>query len=103
MVSYTSKNKGKEAETSYPFYTQGHNHWSGFSFHHGEMSIHGLMSNDDKYSIHFWDPANSLHYMYSANEAEVTGSIPLWSLYFPNCHHTESFREFRLEIYRHSV
>lgn len=26
MVSYTSKNKVKEAETSYPFFTQGHNH-----------------------------------------------------------------------------
>lgn len=61
MVSYTSKNKEKEAETSYLFYTQGHNHQSGLFFYHGEMSIHGLMSNDDKYSIHFWDPANSLH------------------------------------------
>ena len=33
MVSYTSKNKEKEAETSYLFYTQGHNHQSGFLFY----------------------------------------------------------------------
>ena len=52
IVSYKSKNKVKEAEASYPFYTQGHNHQSGFFFHHGEMSIYGMMSNDDKCSIH---------------------------------------------------
>lgn len=52
IVSYTSNNKVKEAETSYPFYTQGHNHQSCFYFHHGEMSIRGLTSNDDKCSIH---------------------------------------------------
>lgn len=51
MVPYTSKNKLKEAEMSYPFNTQGYNHRSSFYFHPGKISIYRLMSNDDKCSI----------------------------------------------------
>lgn len=102
IVSYTSKNKQKGQRRATLFYTQGYT-LTQFFFDHGEVSIHGTMNNNDKCSILSQDPANSVHYMYLANEVEVTRSIPLWSLYFPNCHHTKSFREFRLEIYRHSV